>query len=217
MSKQDEMGAAKAAPPKRRMTQAPPPVTPLPRGSYVAPANAEPDRPSAETLRKIYQSDFEIAERYCWEAIFDGRRKSVSKQQWADSIKPRWLELRPQLDQAFSNCRDVGTPTNKLSDLEGRVKRLDYKWKLVCQSRERASPSPVPVATAGGEAAAIKAFASHLKSNPDLRLEDGAAWCRAQGFILSGRGFQTRVWPRARTEAGLDAKARAGRKPKSSR
>jgi hypothetical protein len=124
-------------------------------------------------LRKIYQSAFEIAERYCWEAIFDGRRKSVSKQQWADSIKPRWLELRPQLDQAFSNCRDVGTPTDKLSELDGRVKRLDYKWKLECQSHERPSPNPVPVAIAGVQNTAIAESKKPTRGRPPEYNWDG--------------------------------------------
>ncbi len=216
MSKQDEMGAAKAAPAKRhRISQAPPPIEHIRGGSYVVAPNAESDRPSAGTLQKNYQSDFEIAERYCWEVIFDERRPNVGKQQWADSIKPRWSELRPQLDQAFSNCRDVGTPADKLSELDGRLKRLDYKWKLVCQSRERASPNPVPVTTAGDETAATKALVSHLQTNPDLKREDAAKWCKEEGYTLSGRGLKDRVWPQARVTAGLPAKGLPGRKRKS--
>jgi hypothetical protein len=219
MSKQDDVGGAKGAPPRKRViSQAPPPTEPLPRGSYMAPSNAKSDRPLAETRRKISQAEsgFRMAESYCYEAIFDGRRKDVSKQQWAGSIKPRWSEVRPQLDQAFNNCRDVGTPTDELSELDGRLKRLDYKWKLVCQSRERASSNPVPVAMAGNETRAIEALKLHLESNPHLGRKDAAIWCRDKGFALTARGFQNRVWPRARTEAKLDAKAKPGRKPKSS-
>ena len=65
------------------------------------------------------------------------------------------------------------------------------------------------------ETAAIEALAAHLKKDPDLRREDAVAWCRAQNFIISVRGFQSRVWPRARIEAGLGSLAPSGRKRKS--
>jgi hypothetical protein len=72
-------------------------------------------------------------------------------------------------------------------------------------------------ANSGQEKAATRALAAFLKDNPDVTRASAADWCRAQGFSLTSRGFQFRVWPEARKQAGLSATALPGRKPKSSR
>jgi hypothetical protein len=67
------------------------------------------------------------------------------------------------------------------------------------------------------ETAAIKALASHLESNPQLTRAEARAWCETSDYRLNGRGFQYRVWPKARELANLPATASPGRKGKSSR
>jgi hypothetical protein len=69
-------------------------------------------------------------------------------------------------------------------------------------------------ATVRDQSLAIRALADYLllPGNKDLPKADALKWCRSQGLSLSGRGFQQRVWPRAREKAQLEPLARPGRK-----
>jgi hypothetical protein len=67
-----------------------------------------------------------------------------------------------------------------------------------------------PTAKGRAEVRAIKHLACLLKSNPNMRKEDARAACAE--FNLSDRGFEDRVWPKAREEAGLPPIGKSGRK-----
>jgi 7-cyano-7-deazaguanine synthase in queuosine biosynthesis len=69
-------------------------------------------------------------------------------------------------------------------------------------------------ATAGHETKAIKALASHLKTNTNLTRPAAAEWCRKSGYELGTRAFG-RVWPQARENAGLGRIGSPGRRRKS--
>ena len=85
--------------------------------------------------------------------------------------------------------------------------------KILCSGEEEEKSS----ATARAETDAIKALVPLLKSNPQLKRADAAELCREAGYHFSDRGFQYRVWPAARVQAGLPAKALSGRKRETSR
>jgi hypothetical protein len=91
-------------------------------------------------------------------------------------------------------------------------------WHHLPKSPPRFEPQKshhVSAATSKDVTTAIKALASHLRNNPQLKRDKAAAWCRTAGFKLSGRSFQNSVWPKAREQAGLEAKAPSGRSKKS--
>jgi hypothetical protein len=69
----------------------------------------------------------------------------------------------------------------------------------------------LPNATALDEKKAVDFLGEKLKKDSELRREDALNMCRQQFPKLGVRG-SLRVWPRAREAAGLEAKARPGRK-----
>ena len=99
---------------------------------------------------------------------------------------------------------------------ERRIDFIELSTADVAEIFPSAEGATKTSATAAKETAAAKALASHLESNPDLKRADAANWCREYGHQLGKRAFE-RVWPRARSMAGLEPIAKAGRKPKSSR
>jgi hypothetical protein len=74
---------------------------------------------------------------------------------------------------------------------------------------------PLIAASAKSEGIAIKQLPSLLKENPEMTRANAHLRLRDEGFEVRPRGFQDRVWPEAREQAGLPRFARAGRKTKS--
>jgi hypothetical protein len=95
---------------------------------------------------------------------------------------------------------------------EPRIKRSDFK-QLMRKFGKSAALAGGGKYTAKGEADATSHIADMLEQNPDLKRADAIAACKP--FGVSGRGFQSRVWPDARIAAGLPRLARHGRKRKN--
>jgi hypothetical protein len=145
-SSSEEPPPEKEPPPssRRRISQAPPPLTPLPRG-HAPPANTEPARPSAATVRALSHS-FEVAASRCYEIIKQGESvKAVDQPGWWAYRKRCWSEVeRPELDEAFAKCERAGVDTG---ELRMRIEKLDIKYKRVCELRNNRNDISLKSAT----------------------------------------------------------------------
>jgi hypothetical protein len=150
-------------------------------------------------------------------------RRYLKRVVWVDRatgafISDQLVRVAPRLDEI--NRDSGGTRHAKIEILIADVKwYLDRTELLADVGAVGATPSNVrgPAEKLAGESAAIKALASHLKDHRDITRVAAREWLVKQGFAVSGRGFQQRVWPEARDLAGMEAIAPRGAKRKSSR
>jgi hypothetical protein len=84
-------------------------------------------------------------------------------------------------------------------------------WLFVTRESLEKFIKGMPAATNGAESRAIERLAALLRQN-DMPRAEAAKICEPLG--IKGRGFLTRVWPRARENAGLPRVARSGPKSK---
>jgi hypothetical protein len=77
-------------------------------------------------------------------------------------------------------------------------------------------PARPATSVAGTETRITRELAARLRADPDTKRADAEKWCKSQAKVTA-RGFQNRIWPKARELAGLPAQGKAGRKRKSSR
>ncbi len=92
-------------------------------------------------------------------------------------------------------------------------KRVDPVKTLL---EEESGTGQQTAATVRDETNAIRALASYLKTDKEIKRAAAMEWCRKSGYHLGKRAFD-RVWPQARENAGLERIGKPGRKRKSSR
>jgi hypothetical protein len=161
------------SPSRRRISQAP--LTPLPRG-HAPPANTEPARPAAATVRALSHS-FEVAARHCREIIKKGESvKAVDQPGWWTYQTERWSEIaRPALNEAFAKCERAGMDTG---ELRMQIEKLDTEYKLVCKLRNNrndiASKSAMPTVDPFKTGAPGRSTVAHLViAEAKRRIESG--------------------------------------------
>jgi hypothetical protein len=111
-----------------------------------------------------------------------------------------------------------------MSDCQIDVRETDYRrpaairraipvphWLYVTRSSLESFMKAKPAASVAAEGRAVRHLAEQLRLNPDMAKEKAMIACA--DFNLGPRAFE-RVWPSARSEAGLPAKGSAGRKSK---
>jgi hypothetical protein len=145
--------------------------------------------------------------------FLSGRNVGVPPRLEPDSLD--WLESRPL--EAWSIGPRPGEHYSWIGGWEKRpIDLIELSTAdvvdILCGAGLGDQAGRTSTAIAGIESAAIRDLASHLRNNIGLKRAEAAQWCATRGFKLTHRGFQNRVWPKARAEAGLEAKAPPGRK-----
>jgi hypothetical protein len=136
------------------------------------------------------------------------------------SVAVGWARLYARVQSA------LGTFQSLPSDLWQRLEVTDWEhgiardtqgtlyYSIHAVDSNPATPA-AQEAIIADETAATKALAVELRRDPEMSRSQALSWCMAQGYRLSGRGFQQRVWPKARNQAELPILASPGRKKKS--
>jgi hypothetical protein len=173
-----------------------------------------------------------VSNKEKWAAAFETLACDLLSGEFEEKGRSRVLYLHPATSKARMTREWLKDAIEHNYDGDaGRSAYLAHCWIHRAMfdrwlAKHRLPPAPprfqpkknyrVSVAKAADETAAIKALASQLRCDPDMKRREAANWCKEAGFTLKPRGFQYRVWPRARAQAGLEANAPPGRKRKSS-
>ncbi len=138
-----------------------------------------------------------------------GQRRAITEAEWATRyIDFRSNQLSPPVGGTASEYPSITAVAVKSADIENAYRRSSSS-----------EVSTKAATTGASETCAIRALASHLKS---IEIEARGQFSKAKArSFLAEKGFPfgprplSRIWPNAREEAGLSARAAAGAKKKS--
>jgi hypothetical protein len=145
--------------------------------------------------------------------------RSRPKKPWRDRTKNVVYISRIELlaaDVIRVLCRDGSSSdpggASGVASIESGLERLPTRLQGA-RSAANATLAVKKKPTTAAEARVINTLAEQLRIKPHMATADAKQICTNMGLSLSVRGFRS-VWQRARIEAGLDARARRGPKPK---
>ncbi|MBV9548802.1 MAG: hypothetical protein JO256_03915 [Alphaproteobacteria bacterium] len=172
-----------------------------------------------EAIQRIYSADNcdpENAENQLRTALKDGALRPLK---WQDEETPPIFastmtiaaDTPPQKGPDWGTA-DIDWNSGTVLDLWG-----DYKFKkrriLLLPTLRVTQIWPLAARqTSSAEAQAVKILTERLQGLPNLKRDDAREILKQKNISVSARGFQGRVWPQARTNAGLNPTASAGRK-----
>jgi hypothetical protein len=113
------------------------------------------------------------------------------------------------LSRGLFPYRMIALTTNDVRPDVPLERRILISWEDLLKVWPPRSPEPT---TAADETRAIALLKERLEADKHMTRERAFEACRERFPTLSERGFRSRVWPEARKAAGLDPKARSGRK-----
>ena len=121
----------------RKISNAPPPIEPLPRGTGFRPVGKSDARLKTspqEILESQVQFDRDSAN--CRKLIRKWSNLSLTNQSQWDLDGKRWSQLLwPSVVQAATDCKDKGLVAADLTKVFDRLRNLETEWKLVCEAR----------------------------------------------------------------------------------
>ena len=121
----------------------------------------------------------------------------------------------PASEIASANLQDNGEYRDCLIPKDWHASGAPFYRDLHVSRGDLLAVFRPPVPTVKDETGARKALADRLRGKPMLR-RDAWDFLIAAGFKISERAFLYRVWPQARSDAGLPEKAPPGRRAKPS-
>jgi hypothetical protein len=120
----------------RKISNAPPPIEPLPRGTLFRPAGKSDA--SRTSQREIVEAQilFDRVSADCRKLIRKWSDLSITNQAQWDLDSKRWSQLLwPSVAQAATDCMDKGLVAPDLTKVFDCLRNLETEWKLICEAR----------------------------------------------------------------------------------
>ena len=130
---------------RRKISNAPAPLTPLPAGGRAElperEAKSRPELPRATSPAATMACHrFWRAASDCKKAIQMAYEVKVGAAHWA-SVKEQWRVWQHDAERRAELCKTVGLPEPLLTEVFQHLRSLDHLWKIACDYRNNDTKS----------------------------------------------------------------------------